>query len=135
MKKLILLIVFVLTSTSFYSQTENFQLSTHILDITEGTPAGNVLVKLEQLNDNSQEWTFVSEKRTNQNGRIDDFLPIKGDNEGIYRFTFYTAPYFKQRDKESFYPFVEVVFRLEGVKHFHVPITLSAYGYSTYRGN
>ncbi|MCY6293643.1 hydroxyisourate hydrolase [Bacteroides fragilis] len=48
---------------------------------------------------------------------------------------FYTEPYFLEQGLKSIYPFVEVIFRIEGKKHYHIPITMSANGYSTYRGN
>lgn len=86
------------------------------------------------MNKNSERWTFVSKKSTQKSGRIENFLPGK-DNQGIYRFTFYTKPYFKKEGMETFYPFVQVVFEITDHKHYHVPITLSAYGYSTYRGS
>lgn len=78
---------------------------------------------------------LVDEKVTDKNGRIPDFLPNSASNSGIYRLTYLVAPYFKKNKMESFYPFIEVVFELKGSSHYHVPITLSAYGYSTYRGN
>jgi 5-hydroxyisourate hydrolase len=70
-----------------------------------------------------------------ENGRINDFLLASEENKGIYRFTFYVADYYKKLNKETFYPFIEVVFKLEDAVHYHVPITLSAFGYSTYRGS
>ena len=57
------------------------------------------------------------------------------DNSGIYKLTFHTSPYFKSLGQKSFYPFIEVVFELVDNEHYHVPITLSPFGYSTYRGN
>ena len=83
----------------------------------------------------SKTWSAVAEKVTDSNGRISDFLSAESANEGIYKLTFLTAAYFKKQKIESFYPFIEVVFEIKGSKHYHVPITLSAYGYSTYRGN
>lgn len=57
------------------------------------------------------------------------------DHKGIYRLTYHVAPYFERLQQDSFYPFIEVVFEIKDGKHYHVPITLSPYGYSTYRGN
>ena len=56
-------------------------------------------------------------------------------DKGIYRLTYHVAPYFERLQQDSFYPFIEVVFEIKDGKHYHVPITLSPYGYSTYRGN
>ena len=85
----------------------------------------------------ADKWVCIDEKTTDSNGRVKDFLLQDGktDNKGIYKLTFHTEPYFKSQDKESFYPFIEVVFEIKDNSHYHVPITLSPYGYSTYRGN
>lgn len=122
------------TSAGFAQQKE-FQLSTHILDVSEGLPAEEVTIKLEKMNPETKIWDFVSEKVTSESGRVNDFLPSENDNEGIYRFTFMVEDYFKMKNKETFYPFVEVAFKITGKNHYHVPITLSAFGYSTYRGS
>jgi len=87
------------------------------------------------MNSNTKEWEFISEKKTNEKGRINELLPSEKENKGIYKLTFYTKEYFSAKNVEIFYPFIEVVFEIEGTNHFHVPITLSAFGYSTYRGN
>lgn len=138
MKHFLSTCVFILFCTAFaFSQNKTFQLSTHILDITEGKPAPNVTVVLEKLQ--NDQWIKIAEKQTSNDGRIGDFLaidPAKADaNEGTYRLTFYTKPYFASKSIKSFYPFVEVSFELSGDSHYHVPITLSPYGYSTYRGS
>lgn len=135
MKKLILSFTLVLLSTFAFAQSTDYQLSTHILDISKGLPASGVSIKLEKMNTKTKTWAYVDQKATDNNGRIPDFLKNDKDNSGIYRFTFLTQPYFQKNNEESFYPFIEVVFEIKGKTHFHVPITLSAYGYSTYRGS
>lgn len=81
----------------------------------------------------------ISEKFTKLNGRIEDLIPYeKSENRtfGIYRLKFYTKDYYRLHIINSFYPFIEVSFEiLKEQKHCHVPITLSPFGYSTYRGN
>lgn len=126
---------FALWSTFSLAQNNRYQLSSHILDVSKGMPAAGVQIKLEKYNGQSKTWTFVDEKITDTNGRISDFLPSEKSNNGIYRLTYYTNEYFKKNNTESFYPFIEVVFQIKDGNHYHVPITLSAYGYSTYRGN
>lgn len=136
MKKIITLSLMMLFfSTMLYSQ-EKYQLSSHILDVTKGQPAPNVKITLSKA-DPQGNWLFVDEKLTDKNGRITDFLKEtpSANNKGIYKLTYYTAPYFQNLKQESFYPFIEVVFELKDENHYHVPITLSPYGYSTYRGN
>jgi len=135
MKHLILALGLILSTTLAYSQSKTFQLSSHILDISKGMPASDVRIRLEKLDTNKKAWSIIEEKVTDASGRIPDFLSNERSNEGIYKLTFLTADYFKNQNIESFYPFIEVVFEIKDNKHYHVPITLSAYGYSTYRGN
>ena len=135
MKTLAIALLLLLSSTGLLAQKINYQLSSHILDISKGAPAAGVSIKLEKYNDKSKVWTFVDEKNTDSNGRISDFLPTDIGNKGIYKLTYFTSNYFKKNNTESFYPFIEVVFQIKDEMHYHVPITLSAYGYSTYRGN
>lgn len=135
MKKLILTSILALFSTVIFAQKNNYQLSSHILDVSKGAPVSGVTIKLEQYNEKTKLWSFVDEKQTDVNGRITDFLNSEKSNLGIYKLTYFTADYFKKNDTDSFYPFIEVVFQIKDQNHYHVPITLSAYGYSTYRGN
>lgn len=135
MKTFIYSVLFSIVSTFAFAQSTTYQLSSHILDISKGSPAVGVSIKLEKFNETSKKWTFVEEKNTDSNGRITDFLPSNQANLGIYKLTYFTSPYFKKNNTESFYPYIEVVFQIKDKNHYHVPITLSAYGYSTYRGN
>jgi len=115
-----------------------YQLSTHILDISRGQPAPGVRVRLEKYDPAKKSWTPIAEKQTDAAGRIGDFLPTAGQKApatGIYKLTFLTQPYFAARQQASFYPYIDVVFELKDGAHYHVPITLSAFGYSTYRGS
>ncbi|MDY0344565.1 MAG: hydroxyisourate hydrolase [Lentimicrobium sp.] len=118
------------------AQDNTFQLSSHILDISKGLPAVDVNIKLEKMNETGH-WIFVDERKTDQNGRVKDFLEQKPDsvNAGIYQLTYQVKPYFEANQLESFYPFIVVVFEIKDNNHYHVPITLSPFGYSTYRGN
>ncbi|SDY04116.1 hydroxyisourate hydrolase [Hymenobacter psychrophilus] len=115
-----------------------YQLSTHILDISRGMPAPGVTVRLEKYDSAKKNWTAIGEKQTDAAGRIGDFLPTAGQSgvqQGLFKLTFLTKPYFATQKQESFYPYIEVVFELTDGAHYHVPITLSAFGYSTYRGS
>lgn len=125
----------LLAVTSFTFAQSNYQLSSHILDISKGMPATGVTIKLEKLQKDKVSWSIVDQKTTDNAGRVGNFLPADKSNTGIYRLTFLTQDYFKQSNTDSFYPFIEVVFEIKDEKHYHVPITLSAFGYSTYRGN
>lgn len=137
MKNSFIALFFVLISAFAFGQKKEvtYQLSSHILDVSKGIPAPGVTIKLEKFNDAKKTWTSVEEKVTDKNGRVPDFLPNDKSNLGIYKLTYYTSDYFKKMNTESFYPWVEVVFQITNADHYHVPITLSAYRYSTYRGN
>lgn len=137
MKKTFLLSILLVLATTFaFAQEATYQLSSHILDITKGQPAANVSISLSKQAPNGN-WIKIDEKLTDENGRIKSFLKEEANvnHQGVYRLTYHTEPYFKQLGQESFYPFIEVVFELKDNNHYHVPITLSAFGYSTYRGN
>ncbi|UFH34234.1 hydroxyisourate hydrolase [Flavobacterium acetivorans] len=135
MKNSILTLVFAFITMTSFAQKSTYQLSSHILDVSKGTPAAGVSIKLEKQNEQTKTWQFVDEKITDKNGRITDFLNSEKANLGIYKLTYFVSDYFKKNNTESFYPFIEVVFQIKDNNHYHVPITLSAYGYSTYRGN
>ncbi len=132
--------IFITFLLTFYSinaiaQNIDFQLSTHILDISKGLPAPDVKIRLEKYDLQSKVWIYLDEKTTDNNGRIPNFLPSSPTNNGIYKLIYLTSDYFKKNKMESFYPFIEVVFEIKDRNHYHVPITLSPYGYSTYRGS
>ena len=134
--KILLPNILLAIATIGFAQDAKYQLSSHILDITKGQPAADVKISLSQQN-NSGEWTTVDEKFTDKNGRITDFLKeVDGvDQHGVYKLTYFVEPYFERAGQSSFYPSIEVVFEIKDGNHYHVPITLSPYGYSTYRGN
>ena len=130
--------VLAMTATASYAagDQDKYQLSSHILDISTGKPAPDVNVRL-MMQEKSGSWKLVNPQKTDANGRIGTFLPNEAGvaHDGTYKLIFETTPYFQNQGLKSFYPYVEVNFNVEGEKHYHVPITLSAYGYSTYRGS
>eukprot|EP01136_Pigoraptor_vietnamica_P019271 Opistho-1_new@66662 len=134
MKKIILLFLLSFSISSIYAQEINYRLSSHILDVSTGLPAKQVKVKLALLQP-SGNWQFIAQKETDEHGRIKDFLPENKSQLGVYKLTFLVDDYFKRNAVQSFYPFIEIVFELKDNNHYHVPITLSPFGYSTYRGN
>lgn len=118
------------------AQEKSYQLSSHILDINSGRPAAGVTIVLSKMNADKS-WEVIDRRTTDSNGRVKDFLEQKDgkNNKGTYKLTFLTASYFEARKQESFYPFIDVVFTIKDDNHYHVPITLSPFGYSTYRGS
>lgn len=108
-------------------------ITTHILDTTRGKPAVGVSVVLFR---HQREWAEIARGITNADGRISDLLPKETVlPTGIYKLRFETGAYFEALDSSTFYPFVEIAFQLTTGEHYHVPLLLTPFGYSTYRGS
>lgn len=108
-------------------------ISTHILDTTRGRPAAEVAVTLER--DEGGAWTAVGRGATDADGRVKGLLegqpPV-----GTYRISFAVADYFARLGTEAFYPAVSITFLVRSAsEHYHVPLLLNPFGYSTYRGS
>ena len=111
-------------------------ITTHILDTSRGRPASGVPVSLE-IQTGEHGWELIGKGETDADGRVGNLLS-QGHVlvEGVYRLTFDTDSYFAAQKTESFYPLVSVVFTLrDATQHYHVPLLLNPYGYSTYRGS
>jgi 5-hydroxyisourate hydrolase len=109
-------------------------ITTHVLDTARGLPAVGLRVRLE-IRSGTGRWRTVGRGVTDANGRLGDLAPEGRAKRGIYRLTFETAAYFRARRERSFYPSVSVLFEvLDSGGHHHVPLLLSPFGYSTYRG-
>jgi len=110
------------------------QITTHILDTARGCPAAGIAVTLYRGHGDTQE--ALSAGSTDGDGRIRDLLPDNGPlDAGIYRLHFAVGAYLARHGEDAFYPAVDVTFRLAGTgEHYHVPLLLSPFGYSTYRG-
>ena len=110
-------------------------LSVHVLNLQDGLPSPGVEVSLEKLD--GERWNKLNEGTTNEQGRITALYPEgKKLESGTYRVTFETGEWFKQHATASFFPEVPVIFEVDGtVPHYHIPLLLSPYGFSTYRGN
>ena len=110
-------------------------ITTHVLDTARGRPAGGVHVELEAFDGGS--WRRVARGVTDSEGRLRSLMPQDSVLvRGVYRLTFDTASYFRTQNTPVFYPRVLVEFTVaEGESHYHVPLLLSPFGYSTYRGS
>ena len=108
-------------------------ISTHVLDISIGKPAANIPVSLD-FQEAAESWTRIFSGHTNLDGRISEMASKQALLvSGIYRLTFLVKDYFSD---EGFYPSIQVTFNIkDSPSHYHVPILISPYGYSTYRGS
>jgi len=109
------------------------QITTHVINIVDGLPARNLPVVLWLHEETG--CRKVGSGVTDADGRIDNLCPAGVIlPEGTYRMRFDTGIYFKSCGKNAFYPWVDVIFNLSSDDHYHMPLLLSAFGYSTYRG-
>jgi 5-hydroxyisourate hydrolase len=111
-------------------------ITTHILDTTTGLPGAGIPVVLERKTHTSG-WQAIAEGITDIDGRLKDLLsPTEAFLPGHYRLIFDTGAYFAMRSIECFFPLITVGFVVKDpVQHYHVPLLLSPFGYSTYRGS
>jgi 5-hydroxyisourate hydrolase len=106
-------------------------LSTHVLDATSGSPAIGVRVTVESWD--GAAWRVVTEASTDTDGRVRE---LAEPGAGRHRLTFDTGGYFARAGQRTFYPEVSVVFEIvDAATHHHVPLLLSPFAYSTYRGS
>lgn len=132
LKKLLPVFTVLLTSITF---AQDNPLSVHVLNLENGLPSANVEVVLEKNSGNN--WVKLNQQFTGPNGRISALYPEnKKLEQGTYKVTFKTEDWFRKNNQKTFFPEVPVIFKVDGsVSHYHIPLLLSPYGYSTYRGN
>lgn len=123
-----------LLSHSDWSFLKVSQLTTHVLDTSMGKPGAGMTIKLQELKESK--WQVKAQGVTNLDGRIPDLLPPnKNLDPGNYRMKFETGAYFKSLEIVGFYPQVEIQFTVFDDQHYHVPLLINPFGYSTYRGS
>lgn len=125
----------IFSSVVAMAQASDNPLSVHVLNIQSGLPSSGVEVELERRTDAG--WESLSTATTDEVGRVPSLYP---DSEaflpGVYRVTFETGAWFEERDIATFFPDIPVPFEVKDTEqHYHIPLLLSPYGYSTYRGN
>ena len=110
-------------------------ISTHILDTKLGRPAAGIRVQLESRS--GDDWRVVASGEANGDGRVPNLVPEGAAiAPGEFRLTFDVRRYFAASSTETFYPTISVVFEVAaGQTHYHVPLLLSPFGYTTYRGS
>ncbi|MFH2246054.1 hydroxyisourate hydrolase [Enterobacter sichuanensis] len=110
-------------------------LSVHVLDQQTGMPPSDVTVTLEKQE--QDKWTQLASGKTDHDGRIKSLYPQDQDMQpGVYKVTFKTADYFHTKKLDSFFPEIPVLFTVTRTNEkLHIPLLLSQYGYSTYKGS
>jgi 5-hydroxyisourate hydrolase len=111
-------------------------ITTHILDVSSGRPARGVRVALEQRSTDGS-WVSIGTQTTDDDGRARDLIaPGTSLSEGDYRLKFDVGAYFTDRETDAFYDEIAIAFKVrDASQHYHVPLLLSPFGYSTYRGS
>lgn len=110
------------------------QITTHVLDTSLGKPAENLAIALQRHENGA--WENIASGRTDADGRITNLLlPNELLAAGIYRMAFQTGEYYQGLKTRTFYPEVHITFETFDEEHYHVPLLLNPFGYSTYRGS
>ena len=111
-------------------------ITTHVLDVSIGRPGADVMVRLDRQTDDGR-WETIGRQKTDGDGRARDLMPDGGPlTIGTYRLIFDVGPYFEAKRVDSFYGEVTIAFNVKDAsQHYHVPLLLSPFGYSTYRGS
>ena len=130
---LLMLAAMAFTPTAFSAPAGT--LSVHILDQQTGMPPSDVTVTLEKQQQNT--WTQIASGTTDHDGRIKSLYPQDQDMQpGVYKVTFKTADYFHGKKLDTFFPEIPVLFTVTRTNEkLHIPLLLSQYGYSTYKGS
>jgi 5-hydroxyisourate hydrolase len=113
-------------------------ITTHVLDTSLGRPGDGIRVQLHRKS--GEAWNLVGESRTDANGRCADLMAEEIAEEtaepGTYRLLFFVDDYFRERNTKTFYSEISVIFEVgDSAQHYHVPLLISPFGYSTYRGS
>lgn len=109
-------------------------ITTHVLDTAAGRPGRAIAIELERADAGA--WHPVSHGITDDDGRLRTLTPPGPLATGAYRLRFHTAAYFAAHAQPGFFPVVEIQFTVaDAAQHYHVPLLLSPFGYSTYRGS
>ncbi|EJL92568.1 hydroxyisourate hydrolase [Pantoea sp. BIGb0393] len=130
-----LLLTTSLSAVTAQAATTKNPLSVHVLNLQTGSPTSGIEVELDQKQNNN--WVKLATGKTDSNGRISALFPEdKTASAGSYRVVFKTGDYYKMSNQKTFFPEIPVEFNMESNgEHYHIPLLLSPFGYSTYRGN
>ncbi|KAG7521890.1 5-hydroxyisourate hydrolase-like [Solea senegalensis] len=111
-------------------------LTTHVLNTGDGIPASKMAVTLHRLDSELKIWNMLGVGTTNEDGRCSGLISQEAFTSGMYKLRFETGSYWESRGQTSFFPYVEVVFTItDPGQRFHLPLLMSQFSYSTYRGS
>ena len=109
-------------------------ITTHVLDTALGKPAADINIELYKQDENG--WQLLTSGFTNADGRITDWLDAETELAyATYKLVFKLEDYFQKQNQSVFYPSAEICFNLNEKAHYHIPLLVSPFGYSTYRGS
>jgi 5-hydroxyisourate hydrolase len=110
-------------------------ITTHVLDVSLGRPAAGVAIELYRVHESGSS-IRIGMGETDADGRLANLLPARPLQAGRYRLDFAVGAYFAASGRASLYPSVSILFEVaESAAHYHIPLLLSPFGYSTYRGS
>mmetsp|Transcript_1619 Transcript_1619/g.2714 ORF Transcript_1619/g.2714 Transcript_1619/m.2714 type:complete len:140 (+) Transcript_1619:60-479(+) len=138
MRLVLLSLVSIASAQDLFLRDPPTGIDAHVLDTTEGHGAEGVKIDCHYqvgTKDGEQQWEYVSTQTTQPSGRTDLFTSTL--KAGVYRLTYKVGDYYKAKNKDSFYPEIVIHFNVKASEvnqNFHLPITLSEFGYSSYRG-
>ncbi|KAF7211886.1 5-hydroxyisourate hydrolase isoform X2 [Nothobranchius furzeri] len=111
-------------------------LTTHVLNTAAGVPGSNMTIKLYQQDSVTKVWQLINTGTTNDDGRCPGLITKQQFIPGEYKMHFETARYWAGMGESSFYPYVEIAFTItDADQKYHVPLLVSRFSYSTYRGS
>ncbi|XP_053174540.1 5-hydroxyisourate hydrolase-like [Scomber japonicus] len=111
-------------------------LTTHVLNTAMGIPGSNMTLNLYRQDPSTKAWSSIFTGTTNDDGRCPGLITKQTFTPGVYKMHFDTAQYWESLGQASFYPYVEIVFTInDPSQKYHVPLLLSRFSYSTYRGS
>ncbi|XP_049573909.1 5-hydroxyisourate hydrolase [Syngnathus scovelli] len=111
-------------------------LTTHVLNTAKGVPGVNIALSLHRLDPSTETWLLINTGHTNADGRFPGLITKQDFLCGVYKLRFETAQYWESMGETSFYPYAEIVFTISNPdQKYHIPLLLSPFSYSTYRGS
>ncbi|GAB1862787.1 5-hydroxyisourate hydrolase [Camponotus japonicus] len=122
--------------TSVNPNEAKLSITTHILDVSKGLPADGLAVRLYKFE--NDKWIFLKESITESNGRCADLLQDEQENSmpGRFKIEFRVNDYFRRNSTNSMYPLIDIIFDVQNPhEHYHIPLLLSPFGFTTYRGS